>query len=146
MEMVKRAIASHPQFTLNDIEMQRHEISYSIDTLLLLKKLNPHHHYYFIVGMDAFLQFDRWREWQHIISLCDIIIVSRHKKEMAIPPLVKTFLKKENREHHIHYLLIDPIAISATHIRADIAAKKQLIPGMIDSVREYILENEIYRV
>lgn len=142
--MVKLAIAHHPKFIANNIEINQRDISYTINTIHTLQKQNPSNQYYLIVGADAFSQFDTWHAWEKIITAIDIIVLSRHDKEISTPERIADFLKKNALEDHIHFSTITPIPISATQIRADIRAGKTKIPGLIDLVREYVLKHVVY--
>lgn len=143
-EMVKLAIKNHPKFTANDIEIKREGISYTVDTIQLLKKQFPKNNYYFIIGADAFAKFDTWREWEKIIENGNIIVVNRNDRETIVPKKIADFIEKNNLVKNILFYDMHPILISASQIRKDTAAKKEKINGLAESVYEYILKNGIY--
>ncbi len=144
LAMTTLAIENHPKFAVNMIEIKRQSISYTVDTLLALHKQFPKNNYSLILGADAFAQFDSWHDWETICQLADIVVVSRDDQEIHTPIKVTHFMRKNPSKKQIHFVIITPIPISATQIRADIAAKKQTVPGLIDSVYQYIVKNNVY--
>jgi len=76
VEMVRRAIAAEPSFTVSEIETGRPGKSYSIDTVCeLLEEYGPA--LYFILGLDAFRELPDWREPAELLRLCHFVVVSR---------------------------------------------------------------------
>lgn len=144
LEMVKLAVKNHPSFFVNDIEIKQQEISYTVNTLLALQKENPTACYYLIVGADAFAQFNTWHDWEKIIALTDIIVVSRDDEIIKTPKPVTDFIKNNPSKKQIHFLTITPILVSATQIRTDVRAKKEKINGLPRSVHDYILKQRVY--
>ncbi len=144
LSMVKLALIHHPEFAVNDIEIKREGISYTIDTLQSLQKQFPDNYYFYIVGADVFAHFETWHEWEKIIAITNIVVVSRHDQEIKMPQKIKEYSEKNKLKNHIHFCTMTPIEISATQIRADIAAKKEKINGLPRLVQEYILKNDIY--
>lgn len=143
--MLTLATQSTPQFTVNDIEIQKRTISYTIETILLLQQQRPQDDFYLIIGADVFAQLTTWREWQKMMSLVHLIIVSRHHYDITIPDDIAAFIEKNSLKNHIHFCAIDPILISATRIRSDIAAHKHKIEGLPQLVHAYIVKQQLYR-
>ncbi len=61
-EMVRRAIASNPHFSLSLEEMNEDGFTYTYRTLERLKAEHPDTDYFFILGADSLFDFDKWRE------------------------------------------------------------------------------------
>jgi len=75
-EMVRLAIAANPFFSITDIELSRPEKSYSIDTIRYLRE-RYQEAFFFILGRDAFVEIETWKEFQHLFSLCNFIVMTR---------------------------------------------------------------------
>ncbi len=75
-EMVQRAIADHPAFTISPLAANR-GTSYAVQTLIDLKALYPNTHWYWLVGLDAFQTLPRWYRRQELASACDWLVVPR---------------------------------------------------------------------
>ena len=61
-EMVRRAIASNPHFSLSLEEMNEDGFTYTYRTLERLRAEHPDTDYFFILGADSLFDFDKWRE------------------------------------------------------------------------------------
>lgn len=142
------------QFQVNPIEIKRKGISYTVDTLTQLRQQMPTQSLCFILGSDAFAQFNHWHKWQKIIELAHLIIVTRANSKLPKPTWLNTLLQTRITDDHnalqktsagkIYFQPIDPIAISATQIRYDIAANKKNIVGLPAEIRRYIALHAVY--
>jgi nicotinate-nucleotide adenylyltransferase len=76
--MLKLAIAPYPYFRASDIEIQRPNKSYSIDTVRELRRSYPlDTEFLFIIGLDAFRELPSWKEPHALLSSCDFAVVAR---------------------------------------------------------------------
>ncbi len=76
LEMVRLAIASNPYFSISEIELSRPGKSYSIDTLRHFCRGNRDV-FYFILGGDAFVEIETWKDYQNLFALCHFIVMAR---------------------------------------------------------------------
>jgi nicotinate-nucleotide adenylyltransferase len=77
VEMVKRAIADHPQFMLADVEAERPVSGYAVDTFYQLKQAFPQTQWSWIVGLDAFKALPRWYRRQDWVTQCCWLVAPR---------------------------------------------------------------------
>jgi len=78
LEMVRLAIADNPRFSLSEVELERKGKSYSIETIeFFRRKFGPETHLYFILGLDAFLEINTWKEYAALFGLCHIVVMTR---------------------------------------------------------------------
>jgi nicotinate-nucleotide adenylyltransferase len=138
MEMVKRAIDAHPTFEVSDFEVMKHDVSFSIDTILYFKKkfnLNASE-LFFIIGSDSLKEFGGWRQPARIVKNCTLTVYPRYDIEIASEeiPSAQTII-----------MLQAPIIdISSTMIRERIAQHKSIRYLVPDSVERYIRQYRIY--
>lgn len=124
-EMIKRAIHPYRHMHLCTIENERNDISYTIDTILLLKKRYPNITFSLLIGDDQAKQFHLWKQAERI------------KKEVKI----YVFSREENMQlaEGLHRIKMPLISVSSTQIRQG----KQL--SMISkSVHRYIGKKGLY--
>ena len=77
-EMVKLAIGNKEMFYASDIEIKRKGPTFTVDTLKSIKKIyHPKSSLWFIVGSDAFSEFNKWENYQEIMRLSNICVVRR---------------------------------------------------------------------
>jgi nicotinate-nucleotide adenylyltransferase len=75
--MIKLAIRGNDRFVVDDIEIRRGGKSYTVDTLVELRRRDPKADFYFIIGADSLRELHQWREAQRVVSLCTFVTVPR---------------------------------------------------------------------
>ncbi len=155
-EMVRLATAPNPFFSATDIELSRPEKSYSIDTIRYFRERHPE--VFFILGRDAFVEIETWKEFQHLFSLCNFIVMARPGSEETLSPsplpgpLASVFRYDQEVNgwihtsgHALYFRTITGLDISSTKIRELIGAGKSvryLVPGEVEA---YIQRYGLYR-
>lgn len=76
-EMCARAIAGLTGVTLCDIERDLGGESRTVDTVRVLRAQNPEHDYALIVGSDILAETERWKDWDGLMKLVDLIVIGR---------------------------------------------------------------------
>lgn len=163
-EMVRLAIAGEPSFALTDIEVRRPTKSYSIDTVRELQRdYGPSTALFFIIGLDAFLDFDSWREASLLLRLCHFVVVSRPgalfrsiEKVSLLPPIESAQLieldadRKDRVDVQIpggrglSLLRLPPCMVSASDIRNRIRQRLSLANLLPTPVESYIIRHKLY--
>ena len=77
VEMCRLAIAGETRFEVSDIEVQRNDVSYTVDTLRELKRLHPGDELFLILGWDAAKLFATWHEPAEVRRLASVVVVTR---------------------------------------------------------------------
>ena len=77
LAMLRGAIAHDSYFIVDERELNREGVSYSVDTLESFREEFPNRSLGLIVGMDAFLEFETWHRWQDILKLAHVIVARR---------------------------------------------------------------------
>jgi len=143
LNMVKLAIKDNPNFKLSELELNRPGLTYTSDTLKILKEKETDTEFYFIVGADSLMMITTWKEPQTIFSLSTIVVGIRENymldelKEQA-KYLEKTYNGK------IIFLDMPNIEISSENIRERIAGNKTIRYYVPNEVLEYIKTHNLY--
>jgi len=152
--MVDAAITGQEGFASDDRELRRDGPSYSIDTLIDLRKEFPGRSLGLIIGMDAFLGLPRWHRWDEILSVAHIVVAQRPGwKAPDMGPLGD--LITENGTHRVddlheathgrvHIHAVTQLEIASTEVRQLVAAGRDPRFLMPDAVRDVIKETGIY--
>src|SRR3989338_7410772 len=74
-EMVQLAIRDHPAFVASDIELQRDDVSYSLETVKILSRQLPAAKLFLVIGQDMLSV--KWKGWEEITSLCTLVVAHR---------------------------------------------------------------------
>lgn len=77
LEMVRAAVADQKGFVVDDREVRREGLSYSVDTLTELRNENPDRSLCLLLGMDAFLGLPNWHRWRELPELAHIVVAHR---------------------------------------------------------------------
>ena len=156
-EMVRRAIADNPAFSLSDLEGKREGKSWSIDTVRALRLERPGDEFYFIIGSDSFLDFGSWREYAAFFHCCNIVVVERPDAQVpALEAVLPSDVAGEFRYHpperrlvhrsgySVYYLEGLPLRISSSAVR-ELARLNRSIRYLVpDAVEHYIKEQRLY--
>ncbi|MGA2517197.1 MAG: nicotinate-nucleotide adenylyltransferase [Thermodesulfobacteriota bacterium] len=157
LEMVRLATRSNPHFSTSDVELSRPGKSYSIDTIRFFRERGLDA-LFFILGSDAFVEIETWKECQTLFSLCDFIVMTRpgsQKNSFSSPvpeALIPSFryAPRENAWIHLsgHLLYFKEISfldISSTKVRELIEKRRSaryLIPAEVEA---YVQKLGLYR-
>jgi nicotinate-nucleotide adenylyltransferase len=77
LEWVELAIRGNPHFAVSPLEMERGGASYSVETL---RSIGPHFapgKPVFVIGQDAFIEMDSWREPDALFELAHFAVITR---------------------------------------------------------------------
>jgi len=152
--MVKVAIAGQEGFVCDDRELRRDGPSYSIDTLIDLRKEFPDRSLGLIVGMDAFLGLPNWHRWDEILDVAHIVVA--HRPGWRAPDIgVLGDMITEHGTHrvadlhdathgNIHIHAVTQLEIASTEIRDLVAAGRDPRFLMPDGVSRVIEETSVY--
>ncbi len=154
--MVEVAISDQEGFVSDDRELLRDGPSYSIDTLIGLRKEFPDHSLGLIVGMDAFLGLLKWHRWDEILNVAHIVVAHRPGwKAPDMGPLGE--LISEHGTHRVddlheathgrlHIHAVTQLEIASTEIRDLVAAGRDPRFLMPDAVRDVIRDSGVYDI
>ena len=137
--------------------------NYSIDTIRKLKRdLKTSDRLFFLIGIDAFKDIAKWHKAEELFSECEFIVASRPGYSLAdvatsLPEklrpreeVTKPFAKQPARGDlvlsGVTLHLLDDVNqnISATAIRAAVAAKRPIRRFVPESVEQYIKKEGLY--
>jgi nicotinate-nucleotide adenylyltransferase len=153
-DMVRAAVAGQSAFVVDDREMRRPGVSYSVDTLLDLRSELPERSLCLLLGMDAFLGMPHWHRWREIFELAHIVVAHRPGwKAPMTGPLGEVMVDRGTgsfRDLHaapagrIYVHAVTQLEISSTELRQLILTGQDLRYLVPDSVREIILRTGCY--
>lgn len=130
--MLKLALENKKNFEISRVEIEDKIISYTLETLLKIKKLYPEDELYEIIGGDSAETFHSWKDYKEILENAKVLVYSRRGHKVKII---------KNME------LIDApfLDISSTRIRDLVEENKSISDLVPKPVEEYIYKNNLYR-
>ena len=128
LRMVEAAVEGRDGLCVSDYEVHREQVSYTYDTLQHFLASRPDAHLGFLIGTDAFAEFDTWYKADQVLGLCDFLVMDRPGSRMsaakALPEKFRRHYKQidENRLVHesggeVRLIKIRGIEVSSTQIR-----------------------------
>jgi nicotinate-nucleotide adenylyltransferase len=152
--MVELAIADEPGLALDDRELRREGPSYSIDTLIETRaEVGGDCAVALALGEDAFAALDSWHRWRELLDYAHLVVMRRPQARLPQQGPVAALLQehgapatvlRECAHGAIVTLPLPPLTVSATAIRACIAAGRSPRYLLPDVVRNYIRERGLY--
>lgn len=146
-EMARLATAENPKFEVSDIEMKRHGVSYSVETLHIIQaKVKVLSEYYFIVGSDMLPELHTWKEIDRFVEMCTFVVAVRPGFKKQNWKKTGLGLSEETREKVLANPLENPLVdVSSTDIRKRVAEDKSIHYMVPKDVEEYIHKHRLYR-
>lgn len=143
VDMLKLAIADNSHFELSILELNREGLTYTADTLLLLKEQNPKNEYYFIVGTDSLFYMDQWKDPQIIFDHSIILVAGRDHANLEEIHSTIDFLSQKYGAR-IQYIKMPMLELSSADIRERIRNHQSIRYHMPDTVIGYIEQHGLY--
>jgi nicotinate-nucleotide adenylyltransferase len=145
LKMVEMATRGNRFFHASPVEIERGGLSYSIETIKTVAV--RHGEVYFLVGLDAFSEMDRWKNYRQIFEQAHLVVLVRPTHSKAhpaglFPPDVRPDVKKIDAatyEHRsgkrIFFHQVTQLDISSTMIRQLVhrgTSIKYLVPYAVE--------------
>lgn len=133
---------------------------YTIETLTKLKSDLPDDEIFFVMGADSWTEINTWREWGKILTIVNIIVVTRPNYDIGFSHVTdeirekiidlrtdKNELRITNHESRIYITDAVQMDISATRIREMIRADKIRWETFVNQeVAKHIEKYDLYDV
>jgi len=135
LEMVRLAISGNPAFEVDDIELRRQGISYTVDTLEELNRRHPGDTLILLIGEDNLIDFRSWKNPDRILRLARVVAMTR--PGFTAGPHIPL-------GEGVTICEVPELDIASRKIREMIRGGKSvryLVPG---AVQEYIRANHLY--
>ena len=138
LEMLKIAIQSNPNFEISDLEIKRRGISYSIDTISLIKRKidEKKDKLFYLIGSDSLLELANWKNPDKLLKECQVIVAIRPGfRPSDIPSWIL---------HQIRFANIPRFEISSSNIRHRWIQNKTIRYMVTLPVWDYIEKHNLY--
>jgi len=141
LAMAQLAFADVPRVRVDPIETLRPGPSYTVDTLREFKARWPEVDLFLVLGEDQARALPNWRDWQEILRLAIICVAERDNPAGAAPE----FVLEKSHGSRLRRLSMPALALSATDIRARIAAHLSVAGLVFEPVARYIDHHHLYQ-
>lgn len=132
LNMLNLATQGYDGLTIETIEIERKGISYTFDTMTLLKEKNPDVDYYFIIGADMVDYLPKWHRIDELVEMVQFVGVQRPKY-------------KTGTSYPVIWVDVPLMDISSSMIREFIKKGRQPNYLLPKNVLDYINEEGLYQ-
>ncbi|MGH7992577.1 MAG: nicotinate-nucleotide adenylyltransferase [Limisphaerales bacterium] len=134
LQLLRLALAGKTNCEIDDQEIRRGDVSYTIVTLRDYAKRFPHAELFYLIGADNAAKLNEWREAGELAKLAEFVALPRPGGATAIfpPPFRGRTLKGF------------PLAVSSSEIRARVKAGLPIEPLVPPPVAEAIRAAKLY--
>jgi nicotinate-nucleotide adenylyltransferase len=136
LEMVRLAVADDANYTVDDTEIARKGLSFTVDTLEHLSKKHPRAELFLLLGEDALAGVEQWRNPGRIRELATLAMMRRTGSEGPPVAPIATGVKAVSTRR---------VDVSSTEIRERLRAGKSIKGFVPESVEQFIEARGLYR-
>ena len=140
MRMVELAVEDQPGLLASRVEVDRGNISYTIDTVRELARRFPGQRFELLLGSDAALKIRSWHEASGLLAETNFVIFNRPETSLA-PQTMHELGFAPARTRVVH---LDTPAIAAHQIRDRLARGAPIDDLVPAQVAAYIREKGLY--
>lgn len=134
LAMVRLLTPADARLAVDDSEVAREGLSYTVDTVRHLRAAHPDAEFFLLMGEDTAATLPQWREPAALAELVQVVVTGRGDSEQPLP----TGFRAQR-------LTVRRVDISATEIRARVRAGRSIRGFVPDAVAEYIAAHQLYR-
>jgi nicotinate-nucleotide adenylyltransferase len=136
LEMVRLAVADDAAYRVDDTEIGRKGLSFTVDTLEHLSRKNPGAELFLLLGEDTLAGVDQWRNPGRIHELATLAVMRRSDPKGApVVPIAAGAIEVSARR----------VDVSSTEIRERLRAGKSIKGFVPESVERFIEARGLYR-
>ncbi len=136
LEMLRLSVENDSRFAVTDVEIRRGGVSYTIDTVLHLKKESPQDRLFWIIGADQLVLLPKWQRVEQLVQEVEFIYLDRPGCALPEAPSIPG-LKLHRCKGHL-------MQISSTEIRDRAQRGLSLDFLMPHKAIVYLRENHLY--
>ncbi|MGO1245863.1 MAG: nicotinate-nucleotide adenylyltransferase [Oceanisphaera sp.] len=155
LAMAQLATKYTPGLVVDARELAHNRPSYTIETLIELRKEQPDTPLCFLMGMDSFCGLNHWHRWQELLEYVHIIVSDRPGFQSHFNPTIQALFRAHSttdprllQQHlagHIYLFNNAQLDISSTQIRRLIRHGNNPQYLLPEAVANYIREQRLYQ-
>jgi nicotinate-nucleotide adenylyltransferase len=135
LRLLRLALAGQSRYEIDDQEILRGGLSYTIDTVRDYRGRFPQAQLFYLIGADHIAQLPKWRASEELAKLVEFVVVPRPGGANATSP----------PGFRLHTLSGFPLGVSSSQIRERIKAGQSIDPLVPAIVAEAIRNEGLYQ-
>jgi len=129
LEMLRSALNSEPGFECDMMELERPAPSYTVETIERLSVEDETAQFFYLIGDDNLSQLPTWHRFEDLSQMVQFVVLNRTGSNLE----------------HSYPMIGRRLDISATEIRARVAASRSIRYLVPPAVEEIIRKRQLYR-
>lgn len=138
LAMTRLAAKDWPGFEVSSIESERNGPSYTVDTIVALRRMHPGDSFYLIMGADQYRGVKGWHRPRELGSLARIAVMDR-------PGTRRPAVSAEHSPRRVRFLPVVQVDICSHEVRDRLARRKSVRYMLPTAVSGYIERRRLYR-
>lgn len=138
LKMAELAVEGYEGFEVSDLEIRKKDVSYTFETLRLLKERYPDDELFLFVGADMYMTLDSWRNADEIMQSVTVCTVPRDDVD-------KDRLTNKKREYDLRGAKSIIADMPLTDISSSEIRRGEKSEFLDEKVLKYINEHGLYR-
>ncbi|MDX1492020.1 MAG: nicotinate-nucleotide adenylyltransferase [Pseudohongiellaceae bacterium] len=154
LAMLELLVKEYPGLIVDDREAARDSVSYTVETLSLIREESPDRPLVFVLGWDSFCSLPSWHRWRELFDLAHLAVMSRGGDTSSLPQELQKELQhrqvpsaREIRwESSGQCIMLDSVCvnISSTQVRESLELGENIDELVPSVVAQYIHRSGIY--
>ncbi len=141
LEMCRLAVAGNPAFEASSLELERPGVTYTSDTLRILRGALPGSvRLFFVIGADSLETLPGWRDADALASLATFVCVTRPGR----PDDERLLERARARGFRVEWVDAPLLDISSSEVRRRVSEGKSVRYLVPDAVLDRIEEDGLY--
>lgn len=152
IEMLKNATNSYDCLVVDDFECRTSDISYTVETIKYFNQTYPEANLRLLIGEDNFNSFPKWHRYEEILTMANIIILSRDNiTNYDSMNLIRNVIEENiilfnnTKSEKIHFSVNHKSHLSSTMIRSMIKANELIDDYVSFENNNHIKERGLYK-
>lgn len=141
LRMTELAAVGNPRLQISTLDLHLSEPSYTVDLLMRVKAEHQDAELFFLMGSDSLRDLPMWHSADRIGELAQLAVARRPGVELDMDSVLEELPGLRGR---IQLYAAPGFDISATTVRARVAARKSIRYLTPEPVRQYILDLGLY--
>ncbi|MEL6105638.1 MAG: nicotinate (nicotinamide) nucleotide adenylyltransferase [Planctomycetota bacterium] len=145
LEMLRLAISGRDGHLVDDRELRRDGVSYSVETVAELRAESPGCEWFFILGSDSLASMPRWKQPETLLDEVTLSVVQRGGEPAIDFSILAGLCAVERLEHfRRHVLRMPTIEISSSEIRTRVGQGRAVRYRVPHAVESYLRTSGLY--
>ncbi len=83
-----------PGTSVSTLEVEQPSKPYTVETLERINQLLPEDRIFFVIGADSWEEITTWRDWETVLTMADIVVVTRPGYEIGFSHVTENIRKR----------------------------------------------------